>query len=134
MRRLLFVVLLALLAVAPLQAEPFVNNDIDATATSQTISITGAPRTSVCIRGAASGDNEVFYRLFADNETPAAATDTCASCVRLEPTESDCYTFDSQGSEGRNTGDTGQTPTGYIAVSFICSAAETASNLRLVAK
>ena len=104
-------------------AEPVTNNAIAATATSQTIYFGAPPKSSVCIRGGATGEQEVFYRLFTASDTVAAAT---TSSVRLEPGEVDCYTFNWSSEAGLGE-------YGYVALSLVCTAAETATP-RYVAK
>jgi len=101
-------------------AEPITNNAISATATSQTIYFGGQAKRHVCIRGGATGEQEVFYRLFTGCDTVAAAT---TSNVRLEATEVDCYTFDFA-SEG---GGSSCVTNGYVALSIVCTAAETST-------
>ena len=120
MRRFWFVLLLAPFA----SGEPIANPSIDVTATSQTITFGAPTRQSLCIRGGLSGDDEIYYRIFTDCETSAAAVADAANTIKLVAQESDCYDF-SAGEGG--SASTGCIASGYAAISLICAGGETAT-------
>ena len=102
-------------------AEPIANPSIDVTGTSQTITF-DKPYQSVCIRGGLSGQDEIYYRLFTDCETSAAAVADAANTIKLVAQESDCYDF-AAGEGGTST----CAALGYMAMSLVCAGGETAT-------
>ena len=122
MKRLILMLALGLAVVVGLAVAdaPYINNAVSVTATSQTLTVhvSGVPKTTVILLN--SGPNSVYYCLWSEGTTPAACT--TATGFELRSTESIVETH------GRS-----EPGSGYIAVSVICAAAETAA-LRVKAK
>ena len=113
----LVAVLLAL--PLPLGAEVVTSGPLSVTATSQTVTFSDR-RTGVTIVNNSTSANELYFRLFTNCDTAAAAT---TSYVELKPGEALDFTFNAQSECG----------SGYTAVSLVCDTAETAT-ARVVSK
>jgi len=113
MRRLAFLLGVALLSVIPAHTE-VKYQAVSATSTSQTRYFP-APVSSflLCNYGA----NEIYYRIFDENDTPAAATTSYATLVAGTATAPICKSFTR----------TATMPAYYKAIAIICDTAETAT-------
>lgn len=121
-RVLLAFVALGLLASTPSQGEVGGSVGISVTSTSATTTFTVRVSTVCLINCATAGPtgcssaNKLFARIFTTTETPAAAT--TSSPIRLEPGESVCLSHPTSRS---------QSGSGWLAVSYVTAAAETAT-------
>lgn len=114
MKRTLACVLALALVALPALAAVGTNNAVSVTSTAQTVAFTTS-RTSVTVINDAASANELYFRLFWNNETVVAAT--TATGIRLEKGESISFSFNSSSETGR----------GYLNVSLVCDTAETAT-------
>lgn len=108
-------VLAAILAVFALAAgaEVATSGPLSVTSTSQTITFS-TRRSGVTIINNSASANELYFRLFTNCDTAAAAT---TSYVELKPGESIGFSFNAQTECG----------SGYTAISLVCDTAETAT-------
>ena len=114
MKRTILALGLVLALAIPVAAEEVAFKSLSATETSQTWIFTkAASSVLICNFGA----NESFYRLFNENETPAAATSASAMLVAGTATAPACIEFTKGPTESAY----------YKAISVICSAGETAT-------
>lgn len=125
MRKRAMAITVAILSAAALAlAADWVNNDIDVTATSQTLTLdsVGSGYKTFWYRN--DGANEVFVCPWRSGETVAACT--AALGRRLEPGEAKAWTVDKQSPSPGG----GRQRRGFTYASVICSSAETSNDNR----
>lgn len=113
------IALLLLVGAGLAFAEVYTSGPLSVTATSQTVTF-ASRRTSVTVINNSTSANELYFRLFTNADTPAAAT---TSYVELKPGESIGFTFSPVTEAG----------SGYTAIALVCDTAETAT-ARVVSK
>lgn len=112
MRRFLVVLALVLAVAIPSQGEVKFKA-LSVTATSQTFLFSSSSSVMLCNLGA----NEVYFRLFFENDIPAAATTSYGTIAAGAATGPVCMSFNKSVS----------TPANYNAISIVCDTAETAT-------
>jgi hypothetical protein len=119
MRRLRIGCLLSALALAALPALVSAENGFTVVSASDSNDTTTFPSFQTTVVICNYGTDEVYYRLFNSDETPAAATTSSAPLQAGSVTDPKCISFT------HNT--RSQKGLGWGAVSLICSAGETAT-------
>ena len=114
-----FLAALLILLAVPLAAEVATSGPLSVTSTSQTVTFAANRRTVAVINNSTSA-NELYFRLFTNCDTPAAAT---TAYIELKAGESVSFTFNGNSECG----------SGYAAIALVCDTAETAT-ARVVSK
>jgi len=113
-------VLILLAFALPTLAEVGTNNSVSVTQTAQTVTLgtASAPAYDVLIVNDSASANELYFRLFDCDDTPASAT---TASIRLEKGESRTY------SRSRPASNDVQPQKGFCAISLVCASSETAT-------